>query len=325
MGATLILAAGATRVVVVPMLMRLPADFESHGVYTGSVTTPNPAGATTVDVEIDRSVRVVQVDGNTAVVRSNSQMFAIPRGPALSTEQHTFALDRTTLRQAEAPRGAEVEDQHGAITFSLPPHPAHEGYTYYDAATRTAQPLVFAEETTFHGRKVLHYIADGTAPLADPAKVRTAIAQRFGGDGSSIPASAVATLGMAVPNQQPLPERIPLEFRSHLQLDVLADKQFGTPVRLQQTTTLTAVPIGLPAGAPITLSISKLASSDDSSADAVDKLNSVETKLRLVSWWLPGGAALAGIALISFALFRIRTGRISPAGADRPAERGLSE
>ena len=237
-GVLLIAAAAGIRFLLVPSATKLPTDLDSTAQYTGTADLLNAqalesgdianAIARDVPVTIDRHIYVSNSTGDTAITHDdttlNTPSGAIPNN-------HTYALDRTTLDSAPAPSGEAVED-HSGLTISLPLHPAASSdYQFYDTATRTTVPVTYVDSSAVSGRDVHNYTVDARGPLADttvaaslpPALPKSLLTSIL----PLLPANTAAEIGGALDT---LADPVPLNYTAETAITLAADTVTGAPI-----------------------------------------------------------------------------------------------
>lgn len=168
-GLMLTAAAAAIKYVAVPNLSKLPADTNETALFESTLRQLDPTTFgldSGTPITIDRSLRVVQAEGDSAILTSTA-ITHLPSGDA--TDVHTFAVSRVDFTQTTAPDGVPVEDQRGGMTMSFPKNPTTDDALVYDSVTRTAQPVTYTGTTMFAGREVHEFTGTTAAPIADPA------------------------------------------------------------------------------------------------------------------------------------------------------------
>ncbi|MEV0251759.1 porin PorA family protein [Nocardia sp. NPDC050712] len=310
-GAVILAGSILGKFVGMPELAELPADFTGTGVLTGSIQThidPNNV-AQPKPVDVERTVSVIAVKGNRAIITMKSKTYPHPRvdgaAPSL-TDSHTYAIDRRTMRQV-APFGyTRVEDQQGGVTFALPPGEEGGDQTLYDTYTRSAQPLNYQGPVTFHGRSGLRNVVDATGEIADEGlrgKLQALVSFRFQGDGNTVPKAALVALGVPAEKLDSLPEALRVDYRVHNRTELISDKRFGVIMNIDtvQSTSISiedAAELGL---GEIPLTVTKVSSSDAAVTTTLERLNDSERKLLLADIAL-GIAAALGAGLILFGI-----------------------
>ena len=237
-GVLLIAAAAAIRFLLVPSATKLPADLDSTAQYTGTANLLNAqalqsgdvanAIARDVPVTIDRHIYVSSTTADTAVTHDDTTLNT-PNGSI--PNNHTYALDRSTLDSATAPSGQAVED-HSGLTIALPLHPvASSDYQFYDTATRTSVPVTYIDSGTVSGRDVHNYTVAAQGPLADPtvaaslppALPKSLLASIL----PLLPANTAAEIGGALDT---LSDPVPLNYTADTAITLAADTVTGAPI-----------------------------------------------------------------------------------------------
>ncbi|WP_165547034.1 porin PorA family protein [Kribbella sindirgiensis] len=238
-GVLLVVLAALLRFVVAPSATKLPGDTDSTTTYSGKGTVLNAAAlqsgdmanaiARDIPVTLDRRVYVSDTDGGTAIVHDDGTLKA---GSSSSKDNHTYAVDRTKLTEAETVNGAQVEKHQGlTITMPVDPKAASDVYMYWDTPTRTAVPVKYVGTEKRGGRDTYHYRATASGALADPAMQQ------------QLPAALPRTLAPALlallpaetqqllaPLVSRLPEQVPLSYTASSTYDVWADAELGAPL-----------------------------------------------------------------------------------------------
>lgn len=313
-GMLLTAAAVLVKFMLLPEMTKLPTDFTADGILFGTVESHVPGGAvTTTSIEVEKSVYAENATNDATILVSTAKIFTIPRHPGeqpISVDTHTYAVDRRTLQQVAPYNGVTVEDQKGAMTYALRPDSATSTSTFYDTATRTAQPMRFDGTTTFHGRVADRYRIDSTGPLVDPgllAKLRASLGARTGTDGTAVSKAALAALGFSPAAIDTAQENIPVTYQVRNQSELLIDTEFGLVLDIHTSATMFAEPQLSNTGPPpaLIVSITKTASSDSLIATTVDRLKSGHRKLLIASSapWITG---TFGIAVVALAIIRAR-------------------
>lgn len=330
LGAFLLIGALIIHFVVVPGLMKLPEDLDESAVFAGVLQSPDPAAPgkmIELPVELEKTIKVDSVDGDTALVTSGSNLYAVPRKSdetPLSQATTRFAIDRTDFGQA--PTSDEgVTNQLGGSTFALPPNPAEDGQTLYDSMLQRAVPLEYISTGEIQGRTVLTFRAEESGPLADPttaARLQRALGQKFGTDGTTVPTPLLAAMGVPADELAGLGDTLPVSLVVSTNFEVNADQEFGSMVMVDQGAAFTAV-IGDSASPVTALPIQVLTTkmTDASLTDSIDSLNSSTQKLSIITWWIPGAMVLIGAILLALAFLRRRT---TP-GPAAPVTTGMSD
>ena len=323
-GVLLIAAAALIRFVAVPSMTKLPTEIDSESTYTGSLQSFDPSKFALGDgvaFTVARHVDVEHVDGDLAVITTVAET---QRPDGNSTSFHTYAISRVDYTQRPAPEGFEVEDQKGAMTFSLPMNPDPDGNALYYTVTREPIPLEHVGDSVLEGRDVFELRGDRTAPIVDPEVLTPAqagIAAMAGvGDGSVLPKQILGILaGFLPPEQaQPLtaalatqPDLVPVVLTADTTIEMDVDTRFGTPLRtVQDQTTVLNMKAGDELIPLLDLSRAVVSTDNASVANAASKLSSSENMLDIVAEWLPLLLTAIGVVLIVVGI--ARRGRPAP-------------
>ncbi|PBC39467.1 hypothetical protein CJ179_36190 [Rhodococcus sp. ACS1] len=317
-GTLLIVVAAAIRYVAVPTLSKLPEDTNAQAAFEGTLRQLDPATFTLdagTPITIDRTVKVDQAVGDTAVVTSTA-ITHLPSGD--STDAHTYAIDRVDYTQTSPPAGAQVEDQRGGVVLSFPMNPGTDDALVYDSVTRTAQPVTYTGTETLQGREVYKFTGTTTAPIADPAvlgPVKAAIAGLAqSGDGSTLPKAMLQNLVGALPADRvaearrtldTAPDQVPLAFTSVNSMTLSVDTRFGAPINTEQNQTTVLNLLSGDATVPLLdLSQVQVATADASIQAVADNFAQGERQLDLMALWVPLVSALLGLVLIVIGFLR---------------------
>jgi hypothetical protein len=339
-GVVLIALAAIIRVLLVPVLVKLPGSTDTTMKYAGTVRGLDPAtfklgGAAPITAE--RRFKVVRTDGDVAVLATTTTLHT-PAGDLV--DPHTFAIDRTDYAQADAPAGVTVDDQQGGLTLSRPMHPTKGTFTVYDAVTDAAHPVEFSRSSVVAGRDVYEFAGQSTALVKSPsvlAQLHAGVAGLAGtGDGTTVPKAVLqgvaATLDGPAAKQftgllVTLPDQVPLAYTSTSKLEVAVDRELGTPLRTAQTQSLA---VNVDTGAQLvplaTLTETDLTQTPASSKATADLVRTAATKLTAITTWIPVGLALLGAVLLLTAIRRkanapVMVSRLDSAAAPEPTRR----
>jgi hypothetical protein len=299
-------------------LSKLPEDTNATATLEGTLRQLDLATFTLdagVPVAVDRTVKVDQISGDTAVVTSTA-ITHLPGGD--NTDAHTYAISRGDYSQTDAPPGIHVEDQRGGVTLSFPMNPTTDDTLVYDSITRTSQPVAYTGTSNMDGRDVLEFAGTTTAPIADPAvlgPVQAAIAGLAqSGDGSTLPKAMLQGLTPALPTDraseigralETAPDQVPLAYTSVNSMALSVDTRFGAPIKMEQDQTTV---LNLKSGSTIIplldLSQVQVATSEASIQSTATNLAKSERQLDIMALWVPLGSALLGLILIITGIVR---------------------
>lgn len=317
-GVVLILLAALTRFVIVPHLSKLPEDTNDTATFNATLYQLDPASFALdagTPFTVDRTLKVEQVEGDTAVVRDTA-VSHLPTGD--STVSHTYAIDRGDYTQAAPPNGIVVEDQKGGMTVSFPNDPGTGAARIYDPVTQTAQPVTYQGTEDLAGREVYKFAGITTAPIADsnvlePLKAGIAAMARSG-DGSTLPKAMIEAMLPALPTDRAEPARqaltaasdqVPVSFTSANDMTVWVDSDFGAPFKAEQvqTTILNLAADGRTVPL-LDMGRIEIVSSEESVNTAANALSNGDTQLTVLAVWIPLGITAIGLILIAIGIIR---------------------
>ncbi|MET7773530.1 porin PorA family protein [Nocardia sp. NPDC005366] len=330
-GVVLIVGAVIIRFAVLPAMTKLPDDLSQSQRYDGTIQALNSQAFAAGDfaalltpqmpITADRSLTVDAVDGDTAVVTSNSVVTL----PDSSTQDdvHTYAVDRVdyspvelTDAQKESLVPADRQttfEAHSGLTFSWPMDPVAADTMLYDPVTRTAQQATFVDESEVQGRKVYNYRVDAAGPIGNPA-----LLAGFQGFPTQLPKAMIEgllqagvvpeksreTLTAALPS---LPNPVTIGFGSTNEVAAAVDAEFGAPLKVEQTqgmyVTISADGRDIPT---LPLSIVSIHTAENEVVSSADTFSKNSTMLSILGLWLPVAMVVIGIALLALGIVRRR-------------------
>ncbi|MBF6277886.1 MULTISPECIES: porin PorA family protein [Nocardia] len=330
-GAVLIVGAVIIRFAVLPAMTKLPDDLSQSQRYDGTMQALNSQAFAAGDfaalltpkmpITADRSLTVDAVDGDTAVVTSNS-VVTLPDS-STRDDVHTYAVDRVDYSPVEltdaqkdslvpADRRTTFE-AHSGLTFSWPMDPAATDTMLYDPVTRTAQRATFVDESEVQGRKVYNYRVDAAGPIGNPA-----LLAGFHGFPAQLPKAMIEGLLRAgvVPEKSRealtaalplLPDPVAIGFGSTNEIAAAVDAEFGAPLKVEQTqgmyVTVSADGRDIPA---LPLSIVSIHTAENEVVASANTFSKNSTMLSILGVWLPVAMVVIGIALLSLGIVRRR-------------------
>ncbi|WP_163554653.1 porin PorA family protein [Candidatus Frankia alpina] len=226
--------------VLVPVLTKLPGSTDLGITYSGTGTLLNSQAlqsgdtkhviASNVPITVGRRLKVTSTHGDTAIVSDNLTIHA---GTQALPSNHTYALDRTSLKGTTASKGTTVEPSKGALSSTFPIGPkAGNAYHFYDSTTRNIVPLRYAGHDKIRGRSLNVYTVAATGPVKDPGLLKMlppALPKKlFAGLASLLPADVRAKATPAT--LAALPDPVPFTYTgiTHITADV--DRQTGVPI-----------------------------------------------------------------------------------------------
>ncbi len=322
-GVVLLAAGIVLRVVLVPILTKLPSDTKLHIAYSGTGTLLNSkalaagdtkdAIATGVPVTVARTVKVTSTHGDTAIVADD---FTISAGGQQLANDHTYALDRTTLKGVKAPSGIAVEPSVGALSSAFPIGPkANNSYKFYDATTQAIEPVSYTGRGKIDGRSVNEYAVSISGPVKDAALMKQlppALPKKLlAGLAALLPAAVAARLTQAT--LAALPDPVPLSYTGVTRITADIDRQTGIAINQHINQQVVA---GLSVGGESVSLLPVLAFdfsiTPHSQKYLADKAKSTGQQLTLLKVVLPIALVLVGLVLVVVAVLR----RHRPAAAE---------
>jgi Porin PorA len=239
-GVVLIALALVIEFVVVPIATQLPGSTNLPVTYSGTGTLLNSAAlqsgdtahviASNVPITVDRQVKVTSVHGSTAIVADDLTIHA---GAETLPNDHTYALNRTTLEGVAPPAGIAVEPSAGALSSAFPIGPAaSDAYRFYDSTTRNIVPVSYTGHATREGRAVNVYTISSVGPVKDPGLLKMLP--------PSLPKKLIASLAPLLPASvraeitpatlAALPNPVPLSYTGTTHITAYVDEQTGVPI-----------------------------------------------------------------------------------------------
>ncbi|WLP92172.1 porin PorA family protein [Gordonia sp. NB41Y] len=335
LGVILVIGAVLLSTVITPLLSRMPAGLEKGSVFVGTMATPDATGKLAErPVEVQRTMKVDAVQGNSALITSSSAVYATPRSEGaqpIGGSAQKYAINRSDFTQEPAFDNVAVIDQHGGAVIGVPPNPSHDGQSYYDHYLGRAVPLTFAETGDVEGRSVVRYTYDASGALADEKTATTmkaALGKKFGTDGSVIPTQALTLMGVPASALDGLGATVPVTIVAHTVATMTADKQFGSFLVVDQKISMGAAIGDLDKLIfTIPMQVTDVHTSDASVASAAAELTDNAAKLAWIRLWIPLIVGLLGAIAVVVAIIRRRPPQVgAPTSGDdnAPASGELS-
>ncbi len=331
LGILFVVGAVMIRFVLLPSMTKLPGDLDQSQKFEGTMQALDPQAFASNDlahlvspempITAERSLTVDAVDGDTAIVTSKA-VLNLP-GNAKQNDVHTYAVSRVdytpvTLTADEQKTVVPAAEQatfeaHTGIAFSWPMNPSTSDAALYDSVTRTAQDATFVGEGDVAGRAVNMYKVDAAGPIESPA-----ILAQFKDFPKQLPKQVIEALLAAnvVPEASRaavqaalpvMPDTMPVAFTSTNLVTAAVDKEFGAPIKVDQTqgmyVTVSSDGKSLPV---LPLSVVKMHTADSDVASTADTLSKNSTILAVLGVWMPIILAILGIGLIAVAILRWR-------------------
>ena len=317
------------RLVIVPILTRLPGDTDLTADYEGSATLLDSAAlesgdvanavASDVPMTVERRVQVLSTHGATAIVEDS---LAITAGGQDLVSAHTFAFDRSSMEGVDPPDGIEVEPSAGALTSAFPIGPkADDSYTYYDSSTRSIVPIDYVGRDQRDGRSVNVYEISATGPVEDPGLLELLP--------PALPKSLLPGLAELLPAEvqeqftpevvDSLADPVPVGYTATTDLVAYVDRQTGVAIdqtiaqQIEVTVTLGSQTVTLLPVLAFDFHITP-----ESVSDLADKATSAGRLLTIAEVVVPIGLAVIGTVLIVVAVARRRKPGDTPPGSTAP-------
>jgi Porin PorA len=240
-GVVLIALSLVIEFVVVPIATQLPGSTNLPVTYTGTGTLLNSAAlqagdtshiiASNVPITVDRQVKVTSVHGGTAIVADDLTVHA---GSQTLPDDHTYALDRTTLEGVAPPSGIAVEPSVGALSSAFPigPQASSSSYRFYDSTTRNIVPVSYTGTATRQGRSVNVYAISSVGPVKDPGLLKmlppSLPKKLLGSLAPLLPAAVRAEITPAT--LAALPDPVPVNYTGTTHITAYVDQQTGVPI-----------------------------------------------------------------------------------------------
>jgi hypothetical protein len=324
-GAVLIISAVLVGLVAIPVLTRLPGSLDVKLHYAGTSSLLNAQAVQSGDAAhvfrkhlpttIDRHIKAVSTTAHTAVVTDGMNLSVAGN---TSSESHTYALDRTTLRTVPPPSGTVAEPSTGCLAVAFPLKPkANNSYTVYDASTQQCFPVTYVGKDSRGGRPVYGYTATMTGAIKEQSLLRTLP--------PALPKQTLAALAPQLPEAvrakmvaslAQLPDSVPLAYAAQTTLNVWADRETGLPIdeTLHQQVIVGVDVAGQRVDVMPVLDVSA-AFTPDSINSTAKLADTASTKLLLLEIVTPAVLATLGVLLLVIAVVRRR-----PATASQPQD-----
>jgi Porin PorA len=316
-GVILIVLAVLLRFVVVPIATRLPGNTKLGVTYSGTATLLNSSAlqsgdtknviASNVPTTVDRQLKVTSTHADVAIVTDDLSIHA---GGQTLPSDHTYALNRTSLKGATPPEGVAVEPSKGALSSAFPIGPkANSSYRYYDSTTRGVVPVSYTGKSTRAGRKVNVYKIASTGPVKDPGLLKLLPAslskKLITPLAPLLPAAVQAKISPAT--LAALPDPIPLSYTGTTNIIAYVDTQTGVPI---DETISEQVVVNVAAGSQ-TLSLIPVLALDFQVTPASMKYLAHKAKtsgelLTVITLIVPIVLIVIGVILVAMAIIRRR-------------------
>lgn len=318
----LAIAAGfIVKFVVVPALAKLPDDVDSTRTYAGTVDILNraeladPTGAplffNDLPVISDRTVEVLETDGDRALVRDEANLLAAPgtpiEGTRLTGSVDYYAVDRVTMESIDNFTDETRVLPREGLVMGFPIDTEARDYVGWNGDPAETVMLEYAGQEERAGRTTYVFTAEsGPRPIVDEGTLAEFPA--------SLPKSAVPTLAPALnlPDEilgaldvllPLLPDELPLEYTYEFSARYWVDPDTGVLIDIEKNDVrkaVVAVP-GVPLEIdPVVVYDLNYTATEESIEAAVDDAEDYGGQLRLgrttgpIGLWVLGGALLLG-------------------------------
>jgi len=318
-GAVVFVAAAAVlRFAVLPSLAQVPADLDTTLYYTGTADVVDPSALqsgnmaaamrTGVPVTVSQRINAVSTDGSTVVLADETK--ATAAGATLLTSKHNWAVDRTNMDAAAAPKGSAAE-QHKGLVVGFPLSPAAKDYPYWDYPTQTTVTADYQRTEQRGGTETYVYAVHASGPLKDPS-IQAAVPP-------ALPKATLLALAATLPEQvrsgltaqaAQLPEQIPLSYTATNDATFWVDTSTGYVVDVNQKQTVAAAIALGPVNVPLANVFALDVKFTPETVSAVgDDAASARRGLFLIGVVAPLALLLLAVVLLLIALLQMRRGR----------------
>ena len=212
LGVLMLTGAAVLRFVILPNSMQLPANTNETIVYGGKMTALNAAALQRGDVKhavtrdlpvtIHRTVKVMQTDGNKALV-SDSSLITTQSGQTMTTSQYFYTVDRKTLEAIPNFTSHPAQNAQGLV-IGFPIGSKQQTYTGWLVEAQNTAPSTYVGTGNVKGVAVYQYKSDATVPVKNPAATGLPVAMPK----ALLPALANA-FGLSPALQQQLAQKLP--------------------------------------------------------------------------------------------------------------------
>jgi hypothetical protein len=325
LGVLMLTGAAVLRFVILPGSMQLPADTNEKVVYTGTMTAPNAAAlqrgdmknAMTRDlpVTVQRTVKVVQTDGNKALISDSSVVTAKQSGQTVATNKYFYTIDRKTMEAVPNFSGQAVQNAQGLV-IGFPIGAKQQTYTGWLVEAQNTAPTTYVGEGTVKGVAVYQYKSDATVPVKNPAATGLPVAMPK----ALLPVLAAAS-GLSPALQQQLAQKlpalpaiVPLAYTFTNIGNYSVEPTTGVVVNMNRATTTYFSIAGFPA-VKIPLSALAITYTPQNLTDMVNKANDGLGKITLYGTTIPLALLILGLISIGGSVLMIRHRKEAPPSA----------
>jgi hypothetical protein len=323
LGALLIIAGLVVKFLVVPTLAKFPDDVDSTRTYAGTVDIlnraelENPTGAplffTGLPVISDRTVKVVEVDGDKALVQDTANLKAAEGTPIagvrLTGSDDFYTIDRVTMESIDNFTDNSLVLPREGLVVGFPIDTEARDYTGWNGDPAQKVTLQYEGQEEREGRNTYVFTAsEGPLPIVDagtlaefPAGVPKAAVPALA-PLLNLPPEILGALEGLLPL---LPETLPLDYTYEFSARYWVDPDTGVLIDIEKNDkrkAIVSVP-GLPLEIePIVVYDLNYTATDASLAAAVDDAEDYGGQLKLgrttapIALWLVGAVLLlAGV------------------------------
>jgi hypothetical protein len=320
---------------------QLPTDLDTTRQLTGTANTLlnqqalqsgdfGNAIATNVPVTGERTVRVVETDGDNALVTDERTLAT--GGTQIGSASDNYAVNRRSLEAASGAPSSWSAEPHQGLAVGFPIGVEQRDYSGWVSDTQATTPIRYLREEARGGVNTYVFQTDvAAAPIRNQAVLsslpsnlsRTAL--QGIAPSLSLPPDELAALNQALPG---LPDQVPLTYTFQGAATYWVEPTTGQIIDTQRQEARNAV-IGGPGGSTLAnMPVYDLDSrfTEDSVAaagrEAADRRDSLNTSGRVWPWVLGTLGALALLAGLLGLMARRRTQRVPPMPepSARPAE-----
>ncbi len=322
LGALLIIAGLVVKFFVVNALAKFPDDVDSTRTYQGTVDIlnraelENPTGAplffTGLPVISDRTVKVLEVDGDKALVQDTANLLAAPgtpiAGARLTGSDDFYTIDRVTMESIDNFTDNPLVLPRQGLVVGFPIDTEARDYTGWNGDPAQPVTLEYAGQEERAGRNTYVFTASsGPLPIVDagtlaefpaslPKAAIPAIAPLLG-----LPDEVLGALDQVLPL---LPEELPLDYTYEFSARYWIDPDTGVLIDIDKNDVRKAVVTGLPIPIdPVVVYNLNYSPTEESLSDAVDDADDYGGQLRLGRTTAPITLWIVGVFLLVAGLF----------------------
>lgn len=327
-GALLLAAGLVVLFVVVPARAQFPDDVDRMRYYEGELGLLLNAEALAnadlanlfirdVPVEVDRSIKTLEVDGSKALVQDGSVVSG-PTGPILSSED-VYAIDRKSMEHIDNFTDDDRVIEREGLVVGFPIGTDPEDYQGFNGDTLTTNTISFVGEEEHEGLDTYRYAAaSGPDVITDPVTLASFPSELP----KALLEGLVPALGLSESDAAQLagvlaalPDPVPLTYLYSYETSYWVEPDSGVLVNYEKLESRSvALDVGqgpVPVGEVMRLEYAQTA---DSVADAVDDAQDAKDMLFWQGAVLPYGLIAGGVIVGLLGLLALRR---RPDGPDR--------